>query len=1277
VSFTAALRWLKQSSVWTWRALAWSVVAVALACAFFVLALRYWFLPNIETYREDIAAAVSRAADLRITIGRISAGWEGIRPHLKLEDVSVYDETGRRALDLSQVESTLAWRSLATLRLHFHTLDIYRPHLEIRRDADGVYSVAGIRLKTEDRSRGGFTDWLLQQPDVEVHDAAVSWTDELRRAPPLTLSGVALQLVNRGNRHRFGVRAVPPAGLASPIDLRGEVRGESLQVLSEWNGRLFLQLDHVDLAAWSPWIDIPIEVARGAGALRSWLTFSRDALSEIVADVRLSSVRTRLRKDLPQLELDQLGGRLAWKQLPEGFEFSTARLALGGATTLAPLDLRVRMTTDKQGIEQGEANANALDLEPLVVLADRLPLAESLRAPLAVFSPRGRVSDVAVKWKGAWPAPETYSVRGSFSDLAFNRGESVPGLSGLTGSIDGTEKGGTLNLASQGVSLDIPAVFKAVVPLDTLAGQVAWARAREQVEVKLDNLAFSNADAAGALSGSYRTARQGRGEVDLTGALSRADARGISRYIPVRITRIRPWLERAFVAGVSNDVRFRMKGRLEDFPYPQDRRGLFHVVAKVTGGTLDYAERWPRIDNIEGELQFRGTRMEIAARQGTINGVRLSKVQADIPDLKAVPEVLTVAGEADGPTADFLAFIAKSPVVEMTERFTEGMQANGAGKLTLGLTLPLGELQSTKVAGSFQLINSTITFERDLPALEQANGRIDFTESSVRTQGLTGTFLGGPVTLSAESQRDSTLRATFAGRVNMDNVRKPDGPAWMQHLKGATDWRGTLALRRKAPHLVVESSLQGIASNLPAPFAKTAGETIPLRIERRPAGAQADRVAFAYGDVVKADLARKNDGEQMVIERGVVRLGAGEVGELDRPGVWVRGSVDRFDFDDWLAFGRGGDGDGEFALAGADVTFGELDFFGRRFSKLAVTMAPQSGATQLTFAGREMEGVATWRGEGRGRLNARLKKLVLPAGEDKPTPAPDKPQVPAGKPPEFPALDVIVEHFQSGEKQLGRLELTAVPMDRDWKIEKLRLANADAVLTADGLWQGWLTQPRTRMNVRMDVADIGRTLTRWGYPPGVRRGKAKIEGQLSWAGNPQDFDYPTLGGELAIEASNGQFVKLEPGIAKLLGIVSLQALPRRISLDFRDVFSQGFAFDSINGTVRIERGIVSTENFRLIGPSARVVMAGDVDLARETQTLRVRVTPQISESVSIAGALIGGPVAGAAMYLAQKILRDPIEKLVAFEYNVAGNWSDPQVAKVERAQPPPMAESMP
>ena len=737
----------------------------------------------------------------------------------------------------------------------------------------------------------------------------------------------------------------------------------------------------------------------------------------------------------------------------------------------------------------------------------------------------------------------------------------------------------------------------------------------------------------------------------------------------------RPWLERAIVAGQSNDVRFRMKGRLEDFPYVQEKRGLFHVAIKVTGGTLDYAERWPRIENIEGDLQFRGARMAFNARQGTINGAKLSNVQGEIADLREHPEVLTVSGEAEGPTSEFLSFIAKSPVNDMIDRFTEGMQAQGAGRLALKLTLPLEKLATSTLGGSYQFAGNQFVFERDLPPLDQASGRIEFTESSVRTPGVSGVFLGGPVTIAGASQRDALMRVTLQGRANMDNVRKAGGPAWMQHLRGSADWRGVLTMKKKIPDLVIESSLQGIASSLPAPFAKTATETVPLRIERRLTAAQQDRISFSYGEIVKAELARRNDGTQMIVERGVVRLGAGEAGEPERAGVWVRGALRMLDVDEWLAFKRSGEGEGGLSIAGADVRFGQLEMFGRRFSNLALTMAPQNGATQLTFAGHEIEGGATWRGEGKGRLVARLKKFTLPAAEPKPAP-PAAPKPPAGKPLELPALDVVVEQFQHGEKQLGRLELNAVHQERDWRIEKLRLSNPDSVISAEGVWQAWLTQPRTQMNVKMEVTDIGRTLTRWGYPPGIRRGTARIEGSLGWTGSPYDFDYPTLTGQLLVEAANGQFVKLEPGIAKLLGILSLQALPRRITLDFRDVFSEGFSFDSIAGAVKIDKGVATAENFRLQGPSARVVMNGNVDLARETQKLRVRVTPHISDSVSIAGALLGGPIVGAAAFLAQKILKDPLEQLVSFEYNVTGGWSDPQVAKVERA-PLPMSEATP
>src|ERR1043165_3710236 len=163
VSFAAALGWVRKSSIWTSRAFAWTLIAAALLCASVVLSLRYWFLPHIESYRDDIAAAISRAVDLHVTIGRISADWDGMRPHLKLERVVVYDRSGKPALDLDRVESTIAWRSLAALELHFEALDVYRPALEVRRDAHGKLSIAGIELAIDERRHSGFAEWLLDQ----------------------------------------------------------------------------------------------------------------------------------------------------------------------------------------------------------------------------------------------------------------------------------------------------------------------------------------------------------------------------------------------------------------------------------------------------------------------------------------------------------------------------------------------------------------------------------------------------------------------------------------------------------------------------------------------------------------------------------------------------------------------------------------------------------------------------------------------------------------------------------------------------------------------------------------------------------------------------------------------------------------------------------------------------------------------------------------------------------------------------------------------------------
>ena len=157
-------------------------------------------------------------------------------------------------------------------------------------------------------------------------------------------------------------------------------------------------------------------------------------------------------------------------------------------------------------------------------------------------------------------------------------------------------------------------------------------------------------------------------------------------------------------------------------------------------------------------------------------------------------------------------------------------------------------------------------------------------------------------------------------------------------------------------------------------------------------------------------------------------------------------------------------------------------------------------------------------------------------------------------------------------------------------------------------------------------------------------------------------------GNLKVDASKGQFKKLEPGVGRLLGVLSLQSLPRRITLDFRDIFSDGFAFDSITGSAQINRGLMKTEELNIRGPAARVLLAGQVNLIEETQDLTVRVQPAVGESIAV-GAMIVNPVVGAVAWAAQKVLGDPLDRAFAFEYAVSGPWSDPKVERISHSPP--------
>jgi uncharacterized protein YhdP len=166
---------------------------------------------------------------------------------------------------------------------------------------------------------------------------------------------------------------------------------------------------------------------------------------------------------------------------------------------------------------------------------------------------------------------------------------------------------------------------------------------------------------------------------------------------------------------------------------------------------------------------------------------------------------------------------------------------------------------------------------------------------------------------------------------------------------------------------------------------------------------------------------------------------------------------------------------------------------------------------------------------------------------------------------------------------------------------------------------------------------------------------------------PFKIDLPSLSGQMQLDIASGQFLKVDPGAAKLLGVLSLQSLPRRLTLDFRDVFSEGFAFDGVVASAAISQGVMKTDSFKMRGVTAVVLLDGSVDIVKETQDLAVVVLPEINAgAASVAYGLMVNPVVGLGTFLAQLFLRDPLMHVFTMEYHIAGSWKDPEISKVSR-----------
>ena len=1280
---------LRPSGRWL-RRLAWAGLIAYFVCGLAFLGLRHLVLPKVPAYRGEVARLLSASLGLPVDIASLSADWQGLHPRLQMGGVTIHDGAGRAALSLDRVDAEVGWSSLLRMRLRLHRLEIDSPQLAIRRGADGQVFVAGLPV-VAGGDQGDFTAWLLDQRQVVVRNARVAWSDALRGADTLVLDKLEFRLDNRGDHHRFGLRAQPPGQLAAALDLRGDLIGRDAAHPETWRGELYASLDYADMGAWRAWVDYPLDIS-GAGGLRAWLEIADGRLLGATADFALRDARVRLAPELEDIAMTEAAGRLRVRRHKDGLEASGSKLRLQthDGLKVQPTDFFLRLVaSDGAQPARGEFVANQLDLGVLSRLAGRLPFDEGLRKRLATLAPAGRVAPVDLKWSLKGDTLATYTVDARFERLGIEPLGAWPGFAGMAGRIEGNERGGRFTLSGRDAGLELPQVFpEAHLQLSELAAEGSWSHPEGALEVTLASASFANEDARGTASGRYRATPDTPGRIDLQARLSEADATAVWRYIPHVVGKAaRDWLQRALVGGKAVDTRLVLKGDLSRFPFRDPREGSFRVAARIRDGQLDYAPGWPKIDGVAGELVFEGAGMTVKAQSGRILGVALKDVSAVLPDFET-DEVITIRGAAEGPTPDFLRFIAESPVAGMINHFTDPFRAEGRGKLDLQLVLPLHKLEQSRVKGEYQFTRNQLQPDPAMPVLTEASGRVEFTESQLGVRNGTARIFGDPVSVSGGSRPDGSILLNAQGSLSMPALRRELDLPLLDHLSGTAAWKGSIAVMpRGGVEFVLDSGLQGVSSSLPEPLNKSAAATLPFRFEMAVApggGVPGDTLRLAAGSVFQAQFQRRREGRQMIITRGGIALN--EPVRVAEKGVLVAARADRLDADGWRKAlagkptsgqSSGGPGaGGGFPLSGLALRVGELQVLGQSLNDVNLRAVMEEGGWQARLVSKEASGDILWREQGRGRLQARFKQLSIgtpPGGAKEAVVTPPDEDRLSG----LPGLDVSAESFVLRGHALGRLELKAVNRGDNWLLEQLSIVNPDGSLIGDGVWRPGARE-ETRLKFKLDVGSVEKMLSRLGYPEAVRRGQGSLEGQLVWKGPPTALHLPSLTGKMEVRVTSGQFTQLEPGVGRLLGVLNLQALPRRITLDFRDVFSEGFAFDRISGSIGLDGGVLRTEDFEILGPAARVFMKGEADAVRETQNLRVKVQPTLSESVAVGSAIATtgalNPALGLAAYLVQKALRDPVEKLFSFEYAVTGGWSDP---KVEKLSGLPAASSQP
>jgi uncharacterized protein (TIGR02099 family) len=1232
--------------------------------------------PNADRYRGDLESWLSGVAGQPVAIGSLEAEWRGLGPEFRITDLRLRDpaQRGRDGAINARFESaTVTVDVLASLldgELRPDRIQMGDVTLRVNRGAASLGRDAALG---EDLH--ALLAWGLSQEGLLLDATRVELSDLRVAEEALTLTNLHLALENRGESHVLHAAAEIPGEHGGAIRVRASIEGDP--TASNWNGDIALDVEELNVATVEAWRDRP-----GSTDINGRVSFSIDSrwqqgvLTGADGDVALSDVRVAgAGGKLGPLDID---ARIALAGSDGDWQLRVLRPGKGFLSVLdpallatlryvgAPLEPRARITVDVAEIDV----AGLLPLLPIAVEAS-----DDVWQMLLDTGPGGTIRDFAVALERDADGIGVTAMTGDFEDVGIRGTDGLPDLAGLAGSFEHDTTGTRVRFTGGGILASLPEFFPEPIAAQGLHGEVLWSGDSDERRLTLSDVGFFTRDVTARATGEILWEP---GEtapfLDLTLGFSDGDLERLEYFIPTAMfgKQTGEWLDQAFPAGRLTAGTVQLRGH----PRAQfDAESDFSVTVHTTihGATVHYLDGWPSVERVTGTVHIADRRLVGDVSEGYFYGARMRPNRFIVADILAEDPVFEWSARIDGRTEEAMRFLRESPLRDGFSSLVDNLDAAGKASLVFNLALPI-VTGIPRLSGSVDVAGNVLA----VPSLDEGftdvTGRVRFDQDGMGGEGVTGNYLGGTVSASIETvdDREGHTRVRLAGLADADYVTRhlhnagllasaePGEMPILARLDGTAPWEATVDVLEaggagEAPVVLrVESSLEGAAVALPAPFGKPADGTMALVVEARFADAEHRRMHLSLGKHASAVFDLRADEGGYRLGRGAVRLGGDTATLPDDARLRVSGKVAYVSLGDWTALvlkPRGEPGGSDALPTSVDVAVGRLSMLGAEFADVRVRAGGNPGGDwRASIEGPDIVGrVLVPNDLPHGKVTADFERLAW-----KPVSGaiPD-----TADPREFPPMHVTCGECSYDGMQMYDVEIVTSQRADGLNVDTLSLRTDGFRADADGAWtQDAARGQRTRLDMRLSSDDLGKFLASLGHKGGATRGGVTaVTLAASWEGPPSSFHLEGLDGDLHFRAGEGTLTDVRRGTTgRLLGLLVVPDLPRRLQGDFSDLFEDGFAYKQIEGNFNIEHGNAYTNDLTLDGSQARIEIAGRTGLADEDYDQLITVTPKVSENLPLM-----------PIWLVEKALdQEVLNKLFAYQYTVTGSWDDPAVTRV-------------